>query len=212
MLFCFVRCGWDQVGTACHRFSILSPIFWARFWVGITADKSHLVLGMSSDETSETIFGDKNAFAWIWASRFSIKDLHLAHPGSWNKKYHFIIVLEFRIQLSRTFTKLEGRSADQNFARVRTIDSAARNTAGSSGSIGKVLPSAGVYAPLENVEFGIIADIVKNDIEISRISKICYSHFFCLPNVSSKRSCFFVTDTSMTPKKIQSEPRVFFRF
>ena len=125
---------------------------------------------------------------------------------------YFIIVLEFRIQLSRTFTKLEGRSADQNFARVRTIDSAARNTTGSSGSIGKVLPSAGVDAPLENVEFGIIADIVKNGIEISRISKICYSHFFCLPNVSSKRSCFFVTDTSMTPKKIQSEPRVFFRF
>ena len=67
---------------------------------------------------------------------------------------------------------MEGRSADQNFTQVRTIDGAAGDTTRSSGSIGRVLPSAGVYKAFKTSDFGIIADIVKKYIERSRTAKI----------------------------------------
>ena len=72
--------------------------------------------------------------------------------------------------------------------------------------------SAGVPNAVRNSEFGIIQDIVKNSRYRSRIAKNCLSHFLCLLNTSSKRCLFFVPDTSMMPKKIQSEPSDFFRF
>ena len=96
---------------------------------------------MSSDEISETIFGDKNAFALDLPSRFSIKDLHLAHPCPLLKKSHFIIVLDIRVNYRGHFTKLGGRSANQNFTQVRTIDSAAGDTTGSSGSTERMHPA-----------------------------------------------------------------------
>jgi len=96
---------------------------------------------MSSDEISETIFGDKNAFALDLPSRFSIKDLHLAHHCPLLKKSHFIIVLDIRVNYRGHFTKLGGRSANQNFTQVRTIDSAAGDTTGSSGSTERMHPA-----------------------------------------------------------------------
>ena len=107
---------------------------------------------------------------------------------------------------------MEGRSADRNFTRVRTIDSAAGSEHEKFREHQEGASSAGVYNALKNSDFAIIEDIVQNDIERGRIAKNCLSHFLCLLNTSSKRCLFFVPDTSMVPKKNQSEPSAFFRF
>ena len=119
---------------------------------------------------------------------------------------------EFEFSYRGHFTKLEGRSADQNFTRARTIDGAAGARTRSSGSVGRVLPSAGVYEALKNSDFAVIADIVKNNIERSRISKICFCNFLCLPNTSTKLYLFFCREHFLTPNKFAPEPQDFFRF
>ena len=125
-----------------------------------------------------------------------------------------IILLSSKLEINYRghFTKLEGRSANRNFTRVRTIDSAAGSEHEKFREHQEGASSAGVYNALKNSDYAIIEDIVQNDIERGRIAKNCLSHFLCLLNTSSKRCLFFVPDTSMVPKKNQSEPSDFFRF
>ena len=129
-----------------------------------------------------------------------------------NKFPILLLSLKFEINYRGHFTKLEGRSADRNFTRVRTIDSAAGSEHEKFREHQEGASSAGVYNALKNSDFAIIEDIVQNDIQRGRIAKNCLSHFLCLLNTSSKRCLFLVPDTSMMPKKSQSEPSDFFRF